>query len=131
MKRFLVAFVLAVAAWALVAFHAGACVADGKVARQVVVVPQDSSPFQVDRQQMVRLTGEGIAGSTIVAAVDGPATIVAENSIVTMNGGHIVLGVDKVEFVIKPTGPGTVKVKITSTFLKAEPTVKIYGFEVK
>ncbi len=80
---------------------------------------------------MVRLTGEGIAGSTIVAAVDGPATIVAENSIVTMNGGHIVLGVDKVEFVIKPTGPGTVKVKITSTFLKAEPTVKIYGFEVK
>ncbi len=105
--------------------------ADGKVARQVVVVPKDSSPFQVDRQQMVRLTGEGIAGSTIVAAVDGPGTIVAENSVLTMKGGHIVLGVDKVEFVIKPTGPGTVKVKVTSTFRNAEPVVKTYQFEVK
>jgi hypothetical protein len=48
-----------------------------------------------------------------------------------MKGGHIVLGIDKIEFVIKPTGPGTVKVKITSTFRSAEPTVKTYEFEVK
>ena len=97
-----------------------------------VVVPQDTNPFTVDRQQMVRLTGEApvVPGAKIVADVDGPAELVAENSIMTVKGGHVMLGMDKKEFVIRPTGPGKVTVKIT-TFLKNEPTVTNYEFTVK
>jgi hypothetical protein len=96
-----------------------------------VVVPQDANPFTVDRQQMVRLTAEGIAGAKIVADVDGPAELVAENSIMTVKDGHVLIGMEKKEFVIRPTGQGKVTVEITTTFLKNEPTVTNYEFEVK
>ncbi len=96
-----------------------------------VIVPQDTNPFTVDCQQMVRLTGDGIAGAKIVADVDGPAEIVAENSIRAVKNGHFLLGKDDVEFVLRPTGPGKVMVKVTTTFLKNEPTVTNYEFEVK
>jgi hypothetical protein len=97
----------------------------------VVIVPQDTTPFTVDRQQMVRLTGDGIAGAKIVSDVDGPAELVAQNSVVSMKNGHVLLGKDNVEFVIRPSGPGKVKIKITSTFLQTEPTVTNYEFEVR
>ena len=48
----------------------------------------------------------------------------------TVKNGHVMLGMDKKEFVIRPTGPGKVTAKIT-TFLKNEPTVTDYEFEVK
>ena len=41
-----------------------------------------------------------------------------------------VLGMD-VEFVIRPTGKGKVKVKVITTFLQNEPAVANYEFEVK
>ncbi len=100
------------------------------IASYSVVVPQDTTPFKVDRQQMVRLTGEGIAGAKIVADVDGPAEIVAENSIMTVKDGHVLIGMDKKEFVIRPTGQGKVNVKITTTFLKNEPIIKDYEFRI-
>ena len=78
-----------------------------------------------------RLTGDGIAGAKIVADVDGPAELVPQNSVVSVKNGYVLLGKDNVEFVIRPSGPGKVKVKITSTFLKNEPTVTDYEFEVK
>ena len=96
-----------------------------------VIVPQDASPFTVASQQMVRLAGEGISGSKIVADVDGPAEVAAENSVLSTKNGHVLLGVENVEFVIRPTGHGKVKVTITSTFLKNEPTITSYEFEVK
>ena len=96
-----------------------------------VVSPQDITPFKVESGQIVRLTGEGISGSKIVADVDGPAKVVTENSIMTVKNGHVLIGMEKVEFVVKPTGQGTVKVKLTTTFLKNEPTVTNYEFEVK
>jgi hypothetical protein len=107
--------------------------AEGKMAKRTVIVPQDITPFKAQMNQRVRLTGEGIAGSKIVADLDGPARIVAENSITTMKGGHILIGMAKVEFEIRPTGQGTVKVTITSTPPQpnAEPTVTNYEFEVK
>ena len=97
----------------------------------VMVVPQDASPFTVRRQQLVRLTGGGIAGAKIVADVDGPAELVAENSILTVKNGHGLVGEEEVEFVIRPTGEGKVKVNITTSFLKSEPTVTTFEFEVK
>ena len=72
----------------------------------VVVVPQDANPFKAERQQLIRLTAEGIAGSKIVADVDGPAKVVAENSVLTAKNGRVLIGVEKVEFVIRPTGCG-------------------------
>ena len=126
-----VRFVLALALVVPVFAHVALAADEGKAAQRVVIVPQDASPFKVEIGQIVRLTGEGISGSKIVADVDGPAKVVAENSIMTVKNGHVLIGMEKVEFVIKPTGQGTVKVKITTTFLKNEPTVKNYEFEVK
>ncbi len=97
----------------------------------VVIVPQDANPFIVERQQMVRLMQDGISGSKIVAEVDGPAEIVAENSLLTVKNSHVLLGKEQVEFVIRPAGKGKVKVKITATFLENKPTVTNYEFDVK
>lgn len=97
----------------------------------VVVVPQDACPFTVDRQQLIRLAQDGIAGSKVVAEVDGPAELVAENSLLTVKNGHHLLGKENVEFVLRPTGQGTVQVKITTTFLQNEPVVTNYEFDVK
>jgi hypothetical protein len=103
------------------------------VVKREVVVPKDTDPFDVTMEQLVRLAADGIAGSKIVADVDGPAKIVAENSVITVKGGHILIGVNKKEFVIKPTEKGKVKVKITVTPPQpdAEATVKSYEFEIK
>ena len=97
----------------------------------IVIVPQDACPFAVEREQIVRLPGDGIAGAKIVADVDGPAEVVAENAVLTLKNGHVIVGKENVEFVIRPTGQGKVKVTITSTFLKNEPTVTNYEFEVR
>ena len=97
----------------------------------MVIVPQDANPFKVEIGQIVRLTGGGISGSKIVANLDGPAKVVAENRVVTVKDGHVLLGMEEVEFVIKPTGKGMVKVKITTTFLENEPTVRVTEFEVR
>ena len=48
-----------------------------------------------------------------------------------MKSGHVLLGKEQVEFAIRPTGQGKVKVQITTTFLKNEPTITNYEFEVK
>ncbi len=134
MKRLFLGLFLAAPILALVALagEEGNQV-EGKVSNRTVIVPQDNTPFKVQMDQRVRITGEGIAGSKLVADVDGPAKIVAENSILTMKGGHLLIGMAKVEYEIKPTGQGTVKVKITSTPPQSnvESTVKTYTFEVK
>jgi hypothetical protein len=132
MKKFVLAVFLVVPVMALVALageegnRAEATVSDG-----TITVPQDTTPFKVQMNQQVRLTGEGIAGSKLVADVDGPAKIVAENPVLTVKGGHLLIGMTRVEFVIRPTGPGNVKVKITGTFLQNAPTVTNYEFEVR
>jgi hypothetical protein len=125
--RFVLALALVVPALAHVALGAD----EGKTAQRVVIVPQDANPFKVEIGQIVRLSGEGVSGSKIVAGIDGPARVVAEDSVLTVKNGHVLIGMKKVEFVIKPTGRGTVKVKITTTFLKNEPSVKNHEFEVK
>jgi hypothetical protein len=97
-----------------------------------VVVPRDNVPFTVAESDVVRLTGKGIAGAKIVAVVEGPAKIVAENAILERAKGKPVLGPGNREFEIKPTGSGTVSVKITSTPpAGGAPTVTKYEFEVK
>ncbi len=132
MKKFVLAVFLVVPAMSLVALAGEeGNQAEAKVSNQTVIVPEDTTPFKVQVSQQVRITGEGIAGSKLVADLDGPAKIVAENPVLTMKGGHLLIGMTKVEFVIRPTGPGKVKVKITGTFLQNPPSVTNYEFEVQ
>lgn len=133
MKRFVLALVL-VPASVLIALGADqGKKSEGKKAERVVIVPQDTTPFSVGMNQQVRLTGMGIAGSKIVASLDGPAEIVAENSILTMKGGQLLIGMTRGEFEIQPTGKGMIKARITSTPPQpnARPIVTNYQFEVK
>ena len=100
---------------------------------RVVVVPEDNSPFTVDNDAVVRLTGQGIAGAKITAEVQGPAKVIAENVLRWVVKGHNKIGLGNREFEIKPTGKGTVTATITSTppIPGQEPTVTLYQFEVK
>ena len=127
MKKFVAAVFFLVPTLALAALG----VEEGKVAKGTVVVPQDTTPFSVEINETVRLTGQGISGSLIVAHLKGPATIVDENSIITVQGGQPVIGMEYEEYDIKPTGRGKVTVTITSTPPDgAEPTVTTYEFVV-
>jgi len=107
--------------------------ADAKPAKRDVVVPNDTTPFSVQRNQAVRITGEGIGGGKITAKVSGPATILTENVVSHVQDGHLLIGADYRDFEIRPTGKGRVTVTITVTPPQpdSEPTVTIYQFRVK
>jgi len=104
------------------------------VDRQNVVVPQDDKAFSVDKASIVRLTGSGIAGSTIEAEiVSGPAKIATVNDLFPRKGGEPVIGKVTKEFDLKSSGTGKVKVKVTVTPPQkgSTPKVTTYEYEVK
>ena len=100
---------------------------------RTIVVPRDNTPFTVTKSDTVRLTGKGIAGTSITAKVDGPAKVVYANAILERSGGHPLVGPGNKEFEIKPTGKGKVTVTITSTGPQpdAKPVVTKYEFDVR
>ena len=100
---------------------------------QHLAIPSDTVAFSVERDWLVQLTGEGIAGSKIEAAVEGPARIVAQYAIHNVKNGKYMPGPGNKEFILRPTGSGEVTVKITSTGPQpgAQPKVTEYKFEVK
>jgi hypothetical protein len=102
-------------------------------ADRTVVVPGDTKPFSVEKADIVRLTGKGIAGSKIEIKVDGPAKVQNENSVVEKKGGGTVIGNSIKEFEIQPTDTGKVTVTITVTPPQpdAKATQTKYEFQVK
>ena len=98
-----------------------------------VVVPEDNTPFTVSQNDVVRLTGHGISGGTITAAVVGPANVVSDNVVQRRVKGKIPIGALEKEFEIKPTKAGKVTVTITVTgpVSSTEPKAEAYEFEVK
>lgn len=100
---------------------------------QTVVVPRDNKPFAVEKGDIVRLTGKGIAGSKIEAKVEGPAKVAATNSVREVAQGHTVIGNGVKEFDLKATDKGKVTVTITVTPPQpgAAAVVTKYEFEVK
>jgi hypothetical protein len=109
-----------------------AACASAQAEERVVVIPRDTTSFTVGEDDVVRLTGKGIAGAKIVATVEGPAKVIAENVITERVKGKSTLGPGNREFEIKSTDKGTVKVTITSTPPTGDkPTVPQYEFEVK
>ncbi len=114
---------------ACVLFVGGVAVAEDRT----ILVPTDNKPFTADKEDVVRLTGKGIAGSKIEAKVTGPAKIVAEGSVRELVSGRPLIGNQVREFDIKPTGKGKVTVTITVTPPQpdAKPVETKYEFEVK
>lgn len=100
---------------------------------RTVVVPKDDKPFTVEKGDLVRLTGKGIAGSKIEAKVEGPAKVEATSAVRELVKGRPVIGNQIKEFDLKPSGTGKVKVTITVTPPQPDtkPTVTTFEFEVK
>ena len=127
MKTILCALALSLAALTLPAPAFGAD-------KENVVVPQDTKAFSVDKTSLVRLTGKGIAGSTIEAEVlSGPVKIATVNTVHYRKGGKAPAGNVVKEFVLKSSGAGKVKVKITVTPPQKDSTPKVttYEYEVE
>jgi hypothetical protein len=95
-----------------------------------VVVPVGDKPCQVTTKEVVRITAKGIAGSTIDVKVDGPAKDTKAN-VVNRAGDMNEIGSTVEEHDIKPTGKGTIKVKVTVKPPNGDATVKEYEIEVK
>jgi len=138
MKRLVFTLAVVLPALALVAATVGQEAERGKAkarrsAKRTVVIPDDTTPFEVQRRFVVRLTGKGIAGAKIVANVQGPARIAAENAIRRVRNGKYMVGPGDKEFDIRPSGKGKVTVTITSTPPQpdAKPTVTTYQFDVR
>lgn len=102
-------------------------------ADRTVIVPTDNKPFTVEKADIVRLTGKGIAGAKIEAKIEGPAKVVNENSVFQKVGGKNLIGNQIKEFEIQPSDTGKVTVTITVTPPQpdAKATKTTYQFEVK
>ena len=97
-----------------------------------VVVPMDDKPFTVERNDIVRLTGQGIAGSVITPDVKGPAKVIRASNIRAVIDGETPIGGMDREFEILPTGKGEVTVTITVKFpTGGAPKVETYRFTVR
>jgi hypothetical protein len=97
-----------------------------------VYVPKDTTPFQVQQADIVRLSGQGIAGATVKAEVQGPATV-SEYDVVELTHGRPLIGTHRKDFIVRPSGKGkvTVKISVTGPQPGSRPMVTEYEFEVK
>jgi len=100
---------------------------------RTVIVPKDEKPFAVEKDDLVRLTGKGIAGSKIEVKVDGPAKVEATSNIRELVNGRPIIGNSVKEFDLKPTDKGKVTVTITVTPPQPDAKAKVtkIEFEVK
>lgn len=97
-----------------------------------IVVPNDTKPFEVMPGDVVRLVGQGIAGSEITAGIRGPAKLVRKAYVAHVTGGQMLIGGMTEEFEIKPTGPGPITVVITVTYPTGNPPKKTtYKFKLE
>lgn len=102
-------------------------------AERTVIVPTDDKPFTVEKDDIVRLTGKGIAGAKIEAKVTGPVKLEAESTLRELVNGRPSIGSQVKEFDLKPTGKGkaTVTITVTPPQPDTKPTVTKFEFEVK
>lgn len=100
---------------------------------RTVVVPKDEKAFSVSKDDLVRLTGKGIAGSKIEIKVEGPAKVDSTSSIRELVNGRPIIGNSVMEFDIRPTDKGKVTATITVTPPQPGAQAKItkIEFEVK
>jgi hypothetical protein len=80
------------------------------VANQIVDLEGVDEPVTVDMSDTVRVTGRGIAGAQITIDVKGAGQLTATNNVRKVKDG---LGSQVKEFLIQPTKPGKMTVKVT------------------
>lgn len=100
---------------------------------RTVVIPEGDAPFKVAKTEIVRLTGQAIAGGNVVAKVEGPAKIETTSVIRQLSDGQPLIGALVKEFDLKPTGKGkvTVTITVTSPIPDVKPEVKKVVFTVE
>jgi hypothetical protein len=97
-----------------------------------VLVVKGTKPFSVTTKQIVRLTGEGIAGSTAKIQITGKAKLEQTAKLHHLNDGQPLIGPGYTEFDIQPTAAGPVTAVITVTFPTGDtPKVTTYKFDVQ
>lgn len=89
-----------------------------------IVVASGTKPFEVSPGTVVRMLGQGIAGSEITADVRGPGKLLRKAYVAQMIDGEIPIGGETVEFEVTPTGPGEVVVVITVDYPTGSPPKK-------
>jgi len=129
-------FVLSGLACIVVAGIAFAEQGKGDVADENLIVVQDTKPavkFSVEKSDLVRFTGSGIAGADISAKVEGPAKIVHAYNVRTLVNGRPLIGAGVKEFIVKPSAAGEVTLTITvkSPIPNTPPEVSKYTFSVE
>jgi hypothetical protein len=102
-----------------------------QVEEENVVTPTGPEPFTIEYDQLVRIAGTGIAGSTIDATVLGPAKIFRKNYIQTVQNGQVLIGAFVAEFELVPTGAGKVIVEVLVTYPNDQPKKERYTFIVE
>jgi hypothetical protein len=97
-----------------------------------VVSIRGTKPFKVTQADIVRLTGEGIAGSTTTIQITGKAKLEQKATIRELVNGMPLIGASKTEFDLQPTDKGPVTAVITVTFPNGgAPKVTTYKFDVE
>jgi hypothetical protein len=100
---------------------------------RTVVVPTGDKPFSVGKDDLVRLTGKGIAGSKVTIKVEGPAKVESTSNVRELVNGQVVIGNTVTEYDLKPNGLGKVTVTITVAPPQPDAAAKVTKvvFEVK
>lgn len=97
-----------------------------------IVDVEGGKPATVGMDDVVRITGTGIAGAEISAQVAGAGKLDATNNVRKIKDGQPVIGSSIKEFMIKPTKKGTIEVTVTVTNpTAAKPMQTKYQIEVK
>lgn len=95
-----------------------------------IVIPEDTTPFEVKEGDVVRIPANGIAGTVVTAKVTGMAKETI-NSVSTRVKGKQPIGPGNHEVEVKPTAKGKVKVEVTIKPPNGKAETHTYEFEVK
>lgn len=97
-----------------------------------VIVPDDATPFSVEVGDIVRLSANGIAGSTISMTGSGPMRVLRARDVYRLVEGQPTIGGSEKEFEVVATGRGEVQVLITVEYPTGSPPMQSrYRFTVR
>jgi hypothetical protein len=100
------------------------------VAADIVDV-EGNKPATVQLSDVVRITGKGIAGAEITIAVKGDGKLEATNRVRKVKDGHVLIGSETKEFLIRPTKKGKIAIKVTVKNPTADAVVQEYEVNVE
>jgi hypothetical protein len=96
-----------------------------------IVTPAGDNAFQVNSNEIVRLSASAMSGSTLEFKVEGPVKIARQNTIRVAAGDKSEVGVNSQEVEITPTGVGQARVIVISKLPGAkQEQAKVFSFEV-